>query len=65
MDELNNDIEELSRELERLRAERRTGEIEQARLGRGWSGYDSFWTRSGNEGTRWNHSATCPSSRPA
>ena len=31
---LNNDIEELSRELERLRAERRAGEIEQARLRR-------------------------------
>jgi uncharacterized protein YhaN len=31
---LNNDIEELSRELERLRAERRAGEVEQARLRR-------------------------------
>ena len=31
---LNNDIEEFSRELERLRAERRAGEIEQARLRR-------------------------------
>ena len=31
---LNNDIEELSRELDRLNVERRAGEIEQARLGR-------------------------------
>ena len=62
---LNNDIEELSRELERLRAERRAGEIEQARLRPAQAHSAAPQPDPGDGGGAARPSATCPSSRPA